>query len=100
MWIVLLPMLHFIKVAKLSVDDGINYSRKALEICVFDKVKCERGITCLENYRKQWNDKLGCYRDNPLHDWASDGADAFRYLAVAELGTKKPTAAPRIIMGY
>jgi hypothetical protein len=82
--------LIFEKVAKLSIEDGINYSRKMLERCVFDSEKCERGIKCLESYRKQWNDKLGCYRDQPLHDWASDGADAFRYLAVTEEGGRKP----------
>lgn len=82
--------LRFNVVPKLSVDDGINHSRKMLERCVFDKDTCERGIKCLESYRKEWNDKLGCFRDNPLHDWASDGADAFRYLAVAEEGSKKP----------
>ena len=92
--------INFIKVAKLSVEDGINYSRKALDICVFDKDKCERGITCLENYKKQWNDKLGCYRDKPLHDWASDGADAFRYLAVVEMGSKVWTKPPTIRINF
>ncbi|MBL4795869.1 MAG: terminase [Oleispira sp.] len=82
--------LRFNVVPKLSIDDGINHSRKMLERCVFDKDKCERGIKCLESYRKEWNDKLGCFRDRPLHDWASDGADAFRYLAVTEEGSKKP----------
>ena len=81
--------LNFVKVAKLSIEDGINYARKMLERCVFDQDTCERGIQCLEAYRKQWNDKLGCYRDQPLHDWASDGADAFRYLAVVEEGSRK-----------
>jgi len=82
--------LRFNVVPKLSVDDGINHSRKMLERCVFDKDKTERGVKCLESYRKEWNDKLGCFRDRPLHDWASDGADAFRYLAVTEEGSKKP----------
>lgn len=77
-------------VAKLSVEDGINYVRKMLDRCVFDKDKCEHGIKCLTMYKKEWNDKLGCFRDKPLHDWASDGADAFRYLAVVEEGSKKP----------
>ena len=82
--------LVFEKVAKLSIEDGINYARKMLERCVFDEEKCKRGIACLESYRKEWNDKLGCYRDKPLHDWASDGADAFRYLAVTEEGGRAP----------
>jgi hypothetical protein len=84
--------LYFEVVPKLSIDDGINHSRKMLERCVFDMDKCKRGIECLEAYKKEWNDKLGCWRDKPLHDWASDGADAFRYLAVIEQGKSKPYA--------
>lgn len=82
--------LNFEKVAKLSVEDGINYARTMLDRCVFDADTCEQGIKCLEAYRKEWNDKLGCWRDKPLHDWASDGADSFRYLAVTEEGSRKP----------
>ena len=91
--------INFEVVAKLSVDDGINHARKMLERCVFDKDKCQHGIKCLESYRKEWNDRLGCFRDKPLHDWASDGADAFRYLAVVEQGSPKPVAAPRMRRG-
>ena len=82
--------IYFEKVPKLSVEDGINHARKMLDRCVFDKDKCEYGIKCLESYRKEWNGKLGCFRDKPLHDWASDSADAFRYLAVIEEGKPKP----------
>lgn len=49
--------------------------------CAFDAIKCEQGIKALESYRKEWNDKMGVWRDKPLHDWASHGADAFRYFA-------------------
>lgn len=76
--------LNFDIVPKLGVDDGIQLVRTLLPSCVFDESKCEQGITCLESYRKEWNDKLGCWRDTPLHDWSSHGADAFRYLAVVE----------------
>lgn len=76
--------LNFEIVPKLGVDDGIQLVRTLLPSCVFDEKECEKGIICLESYRKEWNDKLGCWRDTPLHDWASHGADAFRYLAVVE----------------
>jgi hypothetical protein len=76
--------VKFQTVPRLSIDDGIQHVRKILDRCVFDKDKCEHGVKCLESYRKEWNDKLGCYRDRPLHDWASHGADAFRYMAIME----------------
>jgi hypothetical protein len=76
--------MKFDIVPKLSVDDGIQAARSVLSRCVFDANGTEEGVRCLESYRKEWNDKLGCWRDRPLHDWASHGADAFRYLAVTE----------------
>lgn len=69
---------------KLSIMDGIEAARLLLAKCVFDEEKTMEGVKVLEHYRKEWNDKLGCWRDNPLHDWSSHGADAFRYLAVVE----------------
>lgn len=45
----------------------------------FDADKCSQGIKCIENYRKEWNDKLECYRERPLHNWASHGTDSFIY---------------------
>lgn len=75
---------NFEIVPKLGVDDGIQLVRELLPKCVFDEKECEQGIITLENYRKEWNEKLGCWRDSPLHNWASHGADAFRYLAVVE----------------
>ena len=64
-----------------SIDDGIEQVREILPRCVFDEHKCDEGISHLENYRKEWDDKRGCWKDRPLHDHTSHGADAFRYLA-------------------
>lgn len=45
----------------------------------FDETNCSEGIKSIENYRKEWNEKLGCFRERPLHDWASHGTKAFMY---------------------
>ena len=76
--------MTFQVVPKIGVDDGIDQAREILAHCAFDESKCEEGITALENYRKEWDDKKGCWKDRPLHDWASHPADAFRYFAVAK----------------
>lgn len=68
---------------KLDIMAGIELCRKMLSICYFDEVECETGIIRLENYRKQWNDRLGTYMSTPLHDEASNGADAFRTMGVS-----------------
>lgn len=82
--------IKFKVVPKIGVDAGIENARTLLDVCVFDEDKCEEGITKLENYKKAWNDELGCFRDHPLHDYTSHCADGFRYLATAEIGTKQP----------
>jgi phage terminase large subunit len=68
---------------KLSLEDGINAARMVFPRCWFDERKTARGLECLQNYRRDLNEKLGEFRPTPVHDWASHGADAFRYLAVA-----------------
>lgn len=67
-----------------AVIEGINAVRLLIPKCWFDAVKCERGINALRNYRKDWDDKRKVFHDRPLHDWSSHGADAFRYLAMAD----------------
>ena len=73
----------FLEAPKLPVIDGIEAVRNLLPNCYFDLVKTEVGFKHLSSYRKQWNDKLGLWRDKPLHDEASNGSDSFRYLAVS-----------------
>lgn len=66
--------------------DQIEQTRNFLSTCWIDEVKCDSGehsgLKCLENYRKEWDDKLGTFKERPLHNWASHGADAFRTGAV------------------
>ena len=69
--------------AKHNVEDGIEAVRNFLPRCVFDEGRTELGIECLRQYQREWDDKLKTFRQRPRHDWASHGADAFRYLAVS-----------------
>ena len=62
--------------------DGIQTVRSMLGRCYFDEEKCGKGVRHLEAYKKQWDDRLGCYKNSPLHDEHSHAADSFRYLAV------------------
>lgn len=45
-------------------------------------MKCEKGIESLKQYQRQWDDSRKIFRDEPLHDWTSHAADAFRYGAL------------------
>jgi Terminase large subunit, T4likevirus-type, N-terminal len=64
-----------------SLVSAINQTRAILPLCYFDEDKCADGIAALEAYRREWDDKLGDFKAEPLHDWASNGADAFRQFA-------------------
>jgi hypothetical protein len=43
----------------------------------------KQGLDCLRNYRREYDEKRSVFFDKPLHDWASHGSDAFRYLALS-----------------
>ena len=65
-----------------SVEDGINAVRVLFSRFWFDERKCAQGIEVLKNYRKEWDEKRKAFKDRPLHDWASHGADAIRQLGL------------------
>lgn len=67
---------------QLMVDDGIQAVRSMLNRAWFDAEKCERGIDCLRQYRRDYDENNKSFKARPLHDWSSHGADAMRYLAV------------------
>jgi phage terminase large subunit len=64
-----------------SVDDGIGAVRNMLPRCWFDAEKCKQGIEALKQYRCEFDEEKKVFSLRPLHDWTSDYADAFRYLA-------------------
>ncbi len=55
----------------------IQNARRRLALSRFDENKCKDGLKYLRMYRKEWNDKVGVWRDSPHHDTASHFADAF-----------------------
>jgi hypothetical protein len=58
---------------------GIDVTRNAFNRMWFDQTKCAKGLKSLDAFRKEWNDKLGCYREKSQHDWASHAAKALIY---------------------
>lgn len=86
--------IRFKMIGQHRVEDGIEAVRSILPQCVFDEQKCERGLDGLRTYRKEYDSRLACFRDTPVHDWASHPADAFRIFAMSEKKTglmKLPT---------
>jgi len=75
---------RFDVVPSMSVDDGINAGRLLFPRLFIDEQKCQTFIDAIGQYRQEWDEKRGMFRDQPLHDWASHPADMFRYAAVVE----------------
>jgi len=74
--------IKFTMVKRHEVEDGIEAVRSTLGVCYFSQKNCQRGIDALRAYRKAWDDKNKIFQSHPLHDWASNGADAFRMFAM------------------
>lgn len=68
---------------RLDVAEGIKAARMIFARVYFDDRKAEALVDCLQNYKYGINQQTGAYTQ-PVHDDASHGADAFRYLAMCE----------------
>jgi phage terminase large subunit len=68
---------------KIRVEDGIEAVRGLFPRVWIDEKKCLKLTKALENYRKEFDENHGVYKSRPRHDWASHGADSFRYMAIA-----------------
>lgn len=75
-------LYNIVVAPKLGVIDGIEKVRSMFHRFYLDEVRCKPIIDALTNYRKQWDDKVGVWKDQPLHDANSHVADAVRVLAI------------------
>lgn len=79
-------------------EDSIQAARNLLTYCYFDEEHCEEGLSRLAAYRKEWDDKKGTWKNQPRHDWASHGADAFQVLAMGHnFGPTHKQARPVVV---
>ncbi len=73
---------------KIGLEDGIEAARQEFNRCWFDSTRCKYGLKALSEYH--WKrletvstDDRPVYSRKPVHDASSNGADAFRYMALA-----------------
>jgi len=71
-------------IPRLSLQDGVNAVRNVIPMTFFHEPKCETGIEGLRQYSKKRlegaedPDGNAIFTNDPLHNWASHPADAFR----------------------
>jgi hypothetical protein len=75
--------INIVLVPNKGLADGIEAARNIIGRCYFDAARCAQGIKALKNYRKEFDERLNVFKTQPLHDWSSHAADAFRYFALS-----------------
>lgn len=78
-----LGITNTIVLPRSSVADGIEEVRKLIPNLWIDE-KCTYLDGCFLNYSREWDDKLETWKSSPRHDKWSHGADALRYMAMAD----------------
>ncbi len=76
--------ISFLVVPDFSLEDGINGVSNWLPRVYVNKETCKEWIRSMKNYGREWDEKRGMYKDEPLHNWASHDADMSRYAALVE----------------
>jgi hypothetical protein len=66
-----------------SKINAIESMRQMLYRTKFNKENTGRLIDCLSNYSKEFDEKMGVYKKEPLHNWACHGVDSYQTLTLA-----------------
>ena len=75
------------------VDDkevSIEAARRAINVSYFCSEYTDRGVSGLDSYQKTWNKILAQWTNVPLHNWASNPADALQCGAMGVIPDKVP----------
>jgi hypothetical protein len=75
--------LNFKLIEQVPIMDGIENVWTNFNKFWIDQENCRSLVDALENYRKEWDEKRGVYQNKPVHNWASNYADALRYLCLS-----------------
>ena len=94
--------MHPIRIARVSVADGLQAGRMTINKAYFDKTKCEIGIDGLKNYRREWDGEMKTFRENPVKDWSEHIGSAWRYMGLCwrEAPAKEVKAKPPTELNY
>lgn len=65
---------------KVGIAEGIDRVRQLFSRFWFDEERCQKLHEALFNYRREFDDKLGTFKDKPRHDDNSHFADPVRLL--------------------
>lgn len=88
--------LHVEVQPRYDIAPTITRARQLFPRCWFDAERCATGLKALRSYRYEFNETHGNWSTEPLHDWSSHGASAFRCgaMAMGDFSTASPGRVP------
>lgn len=91
--------LNIITIRRITkIWDGINAARALLPRCWFNVPVCSLGLEAMEAYHTKDTTDGSAIQREPVHDWSSHDASAFRYIAEAlQEGLVNTLAARRVV---
>lgn len=81
-----LPMLDGIQAGRWLLQQGVRFHPVTMD-----------GVEALRQYHYEYNEEKKVFSPNPMHDWSSHAADAFRYLSAVVKSSQllsKPSGQP------
>lgn len=87
-------------VPRCELEDGIEHVRVSFSHMWIDEENCKQLIKCLENYRREFDEKKRTYGTKPLHNWSSHAASAFMYMCLSISKTKTGITAEELDARY
>lgn len=74
--------IDFEVVPEIGVQNGIDAGRLLFPRLWVDKEKCKDWLNLIPQYTKEYDEDNKIFKNKPLHDWTSHGADMYRYASV------------------
>ena len=78
----------------IGVDNGIQAGKLMFSRLWVDATTCAWWLDGISQYRQEWDDKRGIFKDVPLHDWTSHGADRVDHHRIARQRSPTESAFP------
>ena len=72
---------------------AIQEVRQFLPKVFIDEANCKDGLKCLQNFRREWDEKMATWKNRARHDWAMHGYDGLETL-VRGIGMYGDVVAP------
>lgn len=76
--------IEFEVVPELGIDQGIHAAKMMWPRVWINDVKCQSFLDYISQYRREWDEKRGMFKEVPFHDFTSHAGDMFRYAALVE----------------